>query len=107
MPIKKKGADDVFDRQVEAFYTSKKWRNFRFLVFDKYGINCVKCRINFPTNLERPATTVHHIVEVRDNWEKRFDIDNVIPICEACHNIEHPDKCGTAPTPPPTYAITI
>lgn len=105
--IVQKGADERFDRQVERFYSSTKWRNFRFLVFDKYGINCVNCPENFPTSLPQPATVVHHLIEVRADWNKRFDLDNVVPLCEACHNIAHPEKCGKREKPKPEYALTI
>lgn len=36
--------------------------------------------------------TVHHIVHIKDNWEKRLDLDNLETICLECHNKEHPEK---------------
>ena len=33
--------------------------------------------------------TIHHIEELKDNWSKRFDKDNLISLCESCHQKVH------------------
>ena len=33
--------------------------------------------------------TIHHIEELKDNWSKRFDKDNLISLCENWHQKVH------------------
>lgn len=41
-----------------------------------------------------PAQVVHHI-KPREIWpELQWDPDNLISLCEACHNKRHPEKGG-------------
>ncbi len=33
--------------------------------------------------------TVHHIEELKEDWSRRFDKDNLISLCESCHQKIH------------------
>lgn len=50
------------------------------------------CQLCLQNNKLSDATVVHHIVPVRDNWELRLKEDNVIAICDECHNKIHKKK---------------
>lgn len=67
------------DRQ--NFYREKEWLNLRAL---KLSINpmCQRC-----SKEERPvpADQVHHIVDIRDDPERRLDISNLESLCAKCH----------------------
>jgi len=39
-----------------------------------------------------PATEVHHIAHVDTAPELAWDLDNLISLCHACHNKQHPEK---------------
>jgi 5-methylcytosine-specific restriction endonuclease McrA len=40
------------------------------------------------------ANTVHHIIALRDDPSRAFDLDNLETICLECHNREHPERSG-------------
>ena len=61
------------------------------LARDKYL--CVACAANGRLSV---ASDVHHIVRVKQNWNKRFDPSNCISLCKECHN--KADKTGVVPT---------
>lgn len=62
----------------DVFYHSQEWRALSAYVMSKYNYQCVECG--------KVATEVHHIVELNEDWSKRLDIDNLIPLCTSCHN---------------------
>lgn len=40
---------------------------------------------------------MHHIEPVEVNPDRAYDIDNLMSLCEACHNAAHPEKGGSRP----------
>ncbi|NFC89502.1 HNH endonuclease, partial [Clostridium botulinum] len=32
---------------------------------------------------------IHHIIELKEDWDKRLDIDNLIPLSDKVHKIVH------------------
>lgn len=74
------------DPEYIQFYNSKEWRDLRYQALLRDEFMCQHC-------LEEgkfvEATLVHHIVETRDDWSKRLDIDNLVSLCEASHNWVH------------------
>lgn len=69
------------NEKTKRFYKSKEWKRLResFLIEKHYL--CESCF--------QPANTVHHIVEVSEDWSKRLDRDNLMSVCAACHNKIH------------------
>lgn len=67
----------IQESRYRAFYSSKAWRTFRegFLAEKPF---CFKCN--------RFATDLHHIVPLKEDWEKRLDAKNIMPLCKACHS---------------------
>ncbi|WP_209660476.1 HNH endonuclease signature motif containing protein [Acetoanaerobium pronyense] len=77
-----KTRDDKFTK----FYKSKAWTKTRQVRLIKDSKLCQDCLSEKKITI---ADTVHHIIEVKDNWAKRFDIDNLISLCHSCHNKRH------------------
>ncbi|EGQ0370168.1 TPA: HNH endonuclease [Staphylococcus pseudintermedius] len=79
------------DSKYMMFYHSKAWRDKRkqVLLRDKYL--CQSCLrkgyVNPVKNGQR--FYVHHIVELKDDWEKRLDMDNLETVCSKCHIEAH------------------
>lgn len=74
------------DQTSRAFYTSAAWLRCREVALARDNHLCQPClRIG---KLE-PATTVHHAKELRTNADKALDADNLISVCDACHNAVH------------------
>jgi len=80
------------DQRAKIFYNSDAWLAVReeALIRDIYL--CQEC---LRRKKITPADMVHHIVPLRDDWDKGLDLDNLESLCSACHNREHPEK-GTA-----------
>lgn len=75
------------DGRAAAFYISKEWRRTRGIVLsahdfiDLYALHVM--------NEIRRADTVHHIIELSEDWTKRLDMGNLIPLSSATHNTIH------------------
>lgn len=75
------------DREYTDFYKSKEWLVVRAIALARDRYQCVMCRNK---GIITKATMVHHIVPVKKDWNKRLDINNLMSLCDACHNgIEH------------------
>ncbi len=70
-------------------YDSKRWDTLRkkALVRDNY-----MCRECARYGRKTAATQVHHIKHVEDCPEKQFELENLMSLCDACHNKMHPEK---------------
>lgn len=64
------------------FYRSKSWINLSYLYRLKNPC-CEKC---LELGLIRKADVVDHIIEIRDDYEKRLDETNLMSLCHSCHN---------------------
>lgn len=75
------------NKQSESFYNSSSWKKTREVVLRKY-----KYLDLYDYYINRRITqtnTVHHIVELSEDWGKRLDLTNLIPLSEANHNKIH------------------
>lgn len=74
------------DPQLASFYQSIEW---------KYGRRDIrirdlgKCRMCASQNKRSDGKIVHHIEELKDNWERRLDYSNLILVCNKCHERIH------------------
>ncbi len=66
------------DMRADKFYHSKAWKDLSRAVLAKADYKCALCG--------GLAVEVHHIREIRTDWDKRLDPDNLMPLCTACHN---------------------
>lgn len=65
------------NQKSKAFYESRAWRRTRKNVLARYkGLDIYDFFINKTIT---HATTIHHIVELTDNWSRRLDTKNLIP----------------------------
>lgn len=74
------------DTRSTTFYNSTAWQTVRRQALLRDNNLCQQC---FKEGILKPADMVHHKVEVKDNWELRLDIDNLVSLCNACHNKVH------------------
>lgn len=71
------------DKKAKAFYNSKEWETAREAVLARDNgidiyIYCTEGRVV-------PATMVHHIVELREDYSKRINLNNLISVSEETH----------------------
>ena len=76
---------------IEEFYHNKKWKKLRAAILRRDKYQCQKCK---RYGRIRPALTVHHIKHLDEYPELAYDPKNLVSLCAACHNEEHPEKGG-------------
>lgn len=90
----KGNADKTYNREVRhnqdniryaRFYASTQWRKARRSKLAQQPL-CEEC---LRQGYVRQATIVHHKKELKDDWDKRLDPDNLESICQECHNKKH------------------
>lgn len=69
------------DTKEQGFYNSSSWRRIKERVKFKDGGACLLCK----EFMDR----VHHIEELKEAYDKRLDEDNLISLCESCHQKVH------------------
>ncbi|MGX7099438.1 HNH endonuclease [Globicatella sanguinis] len=79
----------IRDDKLVKFYQSKPWRDLRTRRLKHDNFECQLCKAEGKAT---KADMVHHIEHVRDNPIKALDFDNLLSLCNACHNKEHPEK---------------
>ncbi|MFG3610987.1 HNH endonuclease signature motif containing protein [Rummeliibacillus stabekisii] len=75
-----------FDRKVAKFYQSTEYRNMRQRkMIEVNGL----CKVCIKLGHINSAKICHHIVPVREDFDKRLDNENCIMICNDCHEKLH------------------
>ena len=74
---------------MDDFYTSAKWRHKREIILKRDGYLCQNCK-RYGKQVQ--AVTVHHIKHLDEYPELALDSKNLISLCNACHNKQHPEK---------------
>lgn len=85
------------NKEARAFYHSTAWEQVREYVLARHkGLDLYAF---FVHKTIVPATTVHHIVELEEDWNLRMDTANLFPVSDGNHNVIHSlyqrDKRGT------------
>lgn len=70
-------------------YDSASWKRMRERILRRDGYRCQICR---RYGRMTQATEVHHIKHVDEYPESAMDPSNMISLCHACHNAQHPEK---------------
>lgn len=89
------------DKEKHKFYHSSAWAKKRLEILKRDHFECQECRRRITTAAEsgeqlrgnerylNRATCVHHIKELADHPELSLDADNLISLCDQCHNRIH------------------
>lgn len=68
------------------FYQSKEWKRLRHLIIERDAGLCQRC---LNKGKITSGSICHHIEELKDNWGKRLDINNLELVCQSCHSQIH------------------
>ena len=71
------------------FYKSRPWRKKRREILKRDNDECQRCK---SLGGYSKAVVVHHIKHLKDRPDLALVDDNLVSLCEPCHNIEHPEK---------------
>ena len=74
------------DKRTEAFYKSRAWQAARYRALTRDNYLCQEC---LRQGRITRADTVHHKVELKQDWSKRLQLDNLVSLCAECHNRLH------------------
>lgn len=72
------------NEKFHKFYKTKRWERTSKQFRLKNPL-CIECLAN---GIVRKADVVDHIVELKDDWDKRLDWDNLQSLCHEHHNIK-------------------
>lgn len=75
----------------DPFYTSRRWQTVRGRALRRDKFLCQECK---RYGRKRQATTVHHIQHRDAHPELQYQLDNLVSLCDACHNKAHPERGG-------------
>lgn len=95
----------IAEDKIYKFYKSKEWIALRQKVLQEHHYECSHCRANGKIKKAETVHHVHHVKEFPQYALTQYIIDeqgnhisNLIPLCNACHNKEHPEKTFKART---------
>ena len=89
---KKSGGDE------DSFRSSKLWQNKREEIKQRDKYLCVYCLKKHEGKqlskdmINYRALSVHHIIPLCEDYDKRLDNGNLITLCRACHEEAEQDK---------------
>ena len=74
---------------IKAFYNNGLWEHKRTEALERDNNECQKCK---GKGLYSEAQCVHRIQHVRKRPDLALTLDNLISLCNSCHDEEHPEK---------------
>lgn len=74
------------DDREQAFYKTTGWKQARKAALARDNYLCQDC---LKMGYIVPAATVHHIIPIKIMWQLRLIIDNMVCLCESCHQQRH------------------
>lgn len=74
------------DYKEQQFYVSKQWFKVRDSIRKRDKYLCMLC---YADGCIKPVKAVHHIIELKEDWNKRFDSNNLICVCSEHHTLIH------------------
>lgn len=86
----------IAENRLYRFYKCDEFKAVRNIVLEKYHNECKHC---MERGIYTPAKVVHHVNEVRERPDLALSLyyrdsngevkENLIPLCQNCHEIEH------------------
>lgn len=76
------------DTKEQRFYNNnnKDWTITRQAVINRDDGLCLLCEEN---NKHNYVDEVHHIIELKEDWSRRYDMNNLVSLCKRCHFYVH------------------
>jgi 5-methylcytosine-specific restriction enzyme A len=75
------------DIKEQRFYLSREWIATKTKVISTFKGMCLYSY--YIDDRIVPCNTVHHIEELKDSWDRRLDLSNLIPLTERNHQRIH------------------
>lgn len=75
------------DKKEQQFYNSKEWKSKREFVLSKY--NYIDIYAYYTDGTITVSDTVHHIVEIKEDYNKRLEVLNLFCCSKESHKLIH------------------
>jgi len=76
----------IRDDKLIKFYKSRAWKDLRAVALKRDNNECQNCKSK---GRYHKAECVHHIKEVKPYPQLALTLDNLMSLCNACHNQVH------------------
>lgn len=87
------GNDMAGDNAIpDNFYKTGIWVRKRTEILERDNHECQRCK---DAGGYSKGNVVHHIKHLEDRPDLALDDDNLMTVCEACHNALHPERMRT------------
>ncbi len=75
------------DQRAAEFYVSKEWRVIRPVIMSIYDYIDIYALYEMGELITlKESDPIHHIIELEEDWERRLDPLNLIPLSSSTHN---------------------
>ncbi|OLS02892.1 HNH endonuclease [Tissierella creatinophila DSM 6911] len=74
------------DEGIQKIYNNKQWTIVKQRAEFRDNNLCILCLSN---KTIKSSQAVHHIIELKEDISKAFDLNNLICLCESCHQSVH------------------
>ena len=78
---------DKIDSKEKKFYSSGEWEKIKDKAKDRF--NGMDIYSLYVLNKVEYGQTVHHIEPIKENWNRRLDLENLIYLTESNHRLLH------------------
>lgn len=79
--------DEKRDREAHAFYNTPEWKTLRDVILKRYaGIDLY---LYYTKGVVEKANTIHHIIEINEDVDRRLDDKNLLPVTQKTHEKIH------------------
>ena len=109
------------DKKTDPFYGTEAWKRCRAAALRRDHGLCQHCLAAGRRTVDSSgrswqvmATMVHHIRHLDEHPELALSLDNLVSLCDRCHEAEHPEKrrrtgaaCGAPDIPAPAEGIRV
>jgi 5-methylcytosine-specific restriction enzyme A len=70
----------------QTMYARSFWKELAKAVYERDGYKCLRCGA---THTVKNKLHAHHVKKWAGNPESRFELKNIVTICQSCHNFIH------------------
>ena len=82
-------AMEVYGSVPDNFYKTGVWARKRVEILERDNHECQRCK---DAGGYSKGNVVHHIKHLDDRPDLALEDDNLMTVCEACHNALHPER---------------
>lgn len=89
-------------KESNPFYHRVAWKRVRLAALQRDRWMCRDCMARFEAGYgfkPNRATMVHHVIPLEERPDLGLDLDNLVSLCDECHNRRHPEKGQGAAKP--------